>query len=146
MTDANELRQRFEPMFQDIEEHSSVTDKFVDRDVYRLYIATLWANIVMRPADMGIREADLEIVHDIVNDRMALVLGDSSSISECFRFVNSKAGERAMQSAKLDQTHRDLLLYFASMILDPDGHRRWMDRVRDSAEEDRRRRRMDYPY
>jgi hypothetical protein len=146
VTDEAAIRQRFEPMLQEIEEHSCVTDKFVDRDVYQLYVATLWANVVLHPADAGIREADLELVHDLVNERMASVLGDGASISECFRFVNSKAGEQAMQSAKLDQTHRDLLLYFASMILDPDGHKRWMDQVRESGAEERRRKRMDYPY
>ena len=43
--------------------------------------------------------------------------------------------EQAMKDARLTQNHKDLLLYFASMILDPDGHARWADKVR--AEQDR---------
>ena len=31
-----------------------------------------------------------------------------------------------LDQARMSQTHRELLLYFSSMILDPDGHRRWM--------------------
>jgi len=44
--------------------------------------------------------------------------------------LNSKAGERAMQSARLNQAHKDMLLYFASMILDPDGHKRWLNEIK----------------
>ena len=34
-----------------------------------------------------------------------------------------------MQEARLTQNHKDLLLYFSSMILDPEGHRRWMQSI-----------------
>ncbi|GIS19205.1 MAG: hypothetical protein CM15mP120_11210 [Pseudomonadota bacterium] len=34
-----------------------------------------------------------------------------------------------MIEAKLNQTHKDLLQYFSSMILDPDGHKRWMEEI-----------------
>jgi hypothetical protein len=34
--------------------------------------------------------------------------------------------------------HRDLLLYFASMILDPEGHRRWMTEVAERTGPNRR--------
>jgi hypothetical protein len=116
-------------MLDDIEERSCVTDRFVDRDLYRLYLATLWANVVLNPADADLTEADLESLHDYLNQRMSRVLGEEGSIVECFRFVNSKAGEAAMKNARLNQTHRELLLYFSSMILDPDGHRRWMEKI-----------------
>ena len=129
---AADLRARFTEILDDIEERSCVTDRFVDRDLYRLYLATLWANIVLNPDDAGLSEADLEPLHDYLNERATGVLGAEGSLTECFRFVNSKAGERAMQAARLNQTHRELLLYFASMILDPDGHKRWMDVVLES--------------
>jgi hypothetical protein len=127
-----EITFRFDDMLDDIEQRSCVTDRFVDRDVYRLYMATLWANIVLNPSDAGLAEQDLEVLHDYLNERMRPVLGDHASITECFRFVNSKDGERAMRDARLNQTHRELLLYFSSMILDPEGHRRWMNNVLDS--------------
>ena len=71
------------------------------------------------------------MLHDYLNERMRTILGTEGSITECFRFVNSKDGERAMAEARLNQTHRELLLYFSSMILDPEGHRRWMETVND---------------
>ncbi len=124
-----DIQARFTEVLDDIEQRSCITDRFVDRDLYRLYLATLWANIVLNPDDAGLSEADLEPLHDYLNERAARVLGADGSLTECFRFVNSKAGEQAMQVARLNQTHKELLLYFASMILDPDGHKRWMDAV-----------------
>ncbi len=134
------LEERFKEILDDIEERSCVTERFVDRDLYRLYLATLWANIVLNPDDVGLTEADLEPLHDYLNERAGVVLGEEGNLTECFRFVNSKAGELAMQAARLNQTHRELLLYFASMILDPDGHKRWMDVVLDSDLDSLRRR------
>lgn len=139
MTEA-EMAARFAEILDDIEARSCVTDRFVDRDLYRLYLATLWANIVLNPDDVGLTEAELEPLHDYLNQRASRVLGDEGSLTECFRFVNSKAGEQAMQVARLNQTHRELLLYFASMILDPDGHKKWMDVVLESDFDGRGRR------
>ncbi|MFV2091416.1 MAG: hypothetical protein ACC642_12210 [Pseudomonadales bacterium] len=122
-----DIRAQFSDVLDDIEGRSSVTDRFVDKNLYRLYLATLWANVVLNPVDAGLEEADLELLHEYLNERIAIVLGDAADITECFRFVNSKAGELAMNEAQINQTHRELLLYFSSMILDPDGHRRWME-------------------
>lgn len=133
MTEA-EIKDRFDEVLDDIEERSCVTDRFVDRNLYRLYIATLWSNIVLNPADAGLNEAALEPLHAYLNRRIHSVLGSEGSITECFKFVNSKDGERAMKDAGLNQTHKELLLYFSSMILDPDGHKRWMDTVLDPDE------------
>ncbi len=121
----------FESVLDDIVARSAVTDAFLNRDTYRLYIATLWSNVVLNPREVGIEEGDLEALHEIVNDRVEADLGQGSDITECFRFINSKAGELAMQQASLTQTHKELLLYFSSMILDPEGHKRWMDDVVD---------------
>jgi hypothetical protein len=43
-----------------------------------------------------------------------------------------------MREARLTQHHKELLLYFSSMILDPDGHKRWMDHVREALPDRRR--------
>ena len=125
----SDLEAAFDPVLNDISERSRVAGSFVDKDLYRIYIATLWANVVLDPGDVGISEDDLEAVHDIVNDRVAEILGVDQNIRECFRFVNDKSGEQAMQAAQLTKNHKDLLLYFSSMILDPDGHKRWMQDV-----------------
>jgi hypothetical protein len=130
MTDAA-IRARFSQILDDIESRSCVTERFVDRETYQLYIATLWANVVLNPADAGLDEEALEPLHAYLNERVATVLGAGASVTGCYRFINSKAGERAMNEARLSSTHRELLLYFSSMILDPDGHRRWMEGVLD---------------
>ena len=124
-----DLAQRFDPILADVAERSIVADAFVDRDLYRLYIATLWANVVLNPEEVGLEADDLEDLHELVNQRIAAVLGPSDAIKSCFSFVNSRAGELAMKEARLTQNHKDLLLYFSSMILDPDGHRRWMQSI-----------------
>ena len=78
---------------------------------------------------MGIEEDDLEPLHDIVVDEIADAIG-AEDLHEVFRFISSKAGEAAMAEARLTQSHKDLLQYFSSMILDPDGHKRWMEEIR----------------
>ena len=124
-----ELEYAFTPVLQDLEERSQVAERFINREVYQIYVGTLWANVVMNPEEVGLSEESLPLLHDLLNDRLASVLGEQSSLHSCFSFLNSKAGENATKEASLTQTHKELLLYFASMILDPDGHKRWMDEV-----------------
>ncbi len=124
-----ELTRAFQPILAAMERQAGVAGRFVDKNVYRIYLATLWANLVLDPASAGIDEEELENVHDVINRAARRVLGDEAIIG-AFRFLSSPNGERAMDQAKLASSHRDLLTYFCSMILDPDGHRRWMDKVR----------------
>ena len=124
------LRRHLSPVLEEIEKRSAVADRFVDKDLYRVYVATLWANLVLDPDDIDLTEADLEPAHDYLNEAIAAVLGPGASITECFRFINSKAGDEALQRCQVAQAHRDLLHYFCSMILDPDGHKRWRDEVK----------------
>jgi hypothetical protein len=37
------------------------------------------------------------------------VLGRGQTLTECFRFINSKAGEQAMERCHLTTTHRQML-------------------------------------
>ena len=131
MADQNLLRIRLKPVLEDIVKRSTVAERFVHRDAYRITIATLWTNLVLKPEDAGIEEADLEAVHDLLSAEAQAVLGTGEDLTSCFTFINTKQGEAAMKEARLTETHKDLLLYFCSMILDPDGHRKWMDRVRE---------------
>lgn len=126
------LESLFRPALEDIARRSTVADRFVHRDVYRLYMATLWANVVMEPDDAGIVEEDLEDLSLILNAEIERVLGAGNDLTSCFSFVNGRNGQAAMEEARLTPNHKDLLLYFCSLILDPDGHRKWADGVRDS--------------
>jgi hypothetical protein len=126
-----ELEARFGPALDDLVERSRVAERFVDKDIYRILVATVWTNVVLDPADAGIEAEDLEALHDLINRRLASVLGRGEDLKACFRYLTSKAGDRAMQAARLTQNHKDLLLYLASVILDPAGHKRWMAEITD---------------
>ncbi len=124
------LQQNFAPVFRDIRERSTVAERFLDRDLYRVYIATLWSNVVLSPEEAGLSEDDIEALHDVVAAEVADAMGPQETLHAIFKFISSKGGERAMNEARLTQSHKDLLLYFASMILDPEGHRKYMDHIR----------------
>ena len=125
------LKDSFRPVFADIRERSTVAERFIDRDLYRVYVATLWSNVVLSPDDVGLLEEDLEDLHDILLEEIADAIGGNESVHSVFQFIASKSGEKAMAEARLTQSHKDLLQYFASMILDPEGHKRFMDDIRD---------------
>ena len=132
MLEPTDLNYAFEPVFTDIRERSTVVERFIDRNLYQVYMATLWANVVLSPSEAGIDEEDLEGLHDLVVDELSEVLGKGTDLKTVFEFISSKPGEQAMLEAKLNQTHKDLLQYFSSMILDPEGHERWMSEIRDN--------------
>ena len=122
---------RFAPVLREIERRCGVAGSFVDKDLFRVNIATLWTNIVLDPAEAGLTDEDMEPLHDFLNQSIETVLGRGETLTECFRFINSKAGELAMDRCHLTTTHRQMLLYFCSMILDPVCHRRWADSQRE---------------
>lgn len=126
----DELSHRFAPVLDDLEQRAAVADAIIDRSLYQILVCTLWVNVVLAPEDIGLEEAQLEPLHDVLNRRIAAVLGADASLKQCFRYLGSKAGEQAMAAARVTANHKDMLLYFASIILDPDGHRRWMDEIR----------------
>jgi hypothetical protein len=131
------IAEQFAPVFDDIAERSTVTDRFLDRDIYRVYVATLWSNVVLSPEEVGLAEDDLPDLHDIVIAEISRRIGPIDSLHDIFTFIVSKDGERAMGEARLTQSHKDLLNYFASMILDPDGHKKYMDHIREQQKERR---------
>jgi hypothetical protein len=132
MLELTDVKYAFEPVFTDIRERSTVVERFIDRNLYQVYMATLWANVVLSPGEAGIGEDDLETLHDLVVEELGEVLGKGTDLNAVFEFISSKPGEQAMLEAKLNQTHKDLLQYFSSMILDPEGHERWMSEIRDN--------------
>ena len=84
----------------------------------------------LQPDEVGIEEDELEALHDIVVEEIEDAIG-VRDLYEVFRFISSKDGEAAMAEARLTQSHKDLLQYFSSMILDPEGHKRFMDHIRE---------------
>lgn len=143
---ASRFDKLYTPVLTEIAQRCAVADgAFVDKDVYTVFLATLWANIALDPASGGIDDADLPELHDYLNTRIAGVLGADATLSDCFRFVISNPGQTAMDRLHMTQSHKDLLGYFANMILDPDGHRALMQRARDEAakREEEARERLD---
>ncbi len=124
------LLDQFAPVFADIRHRATVADRFINRDLYRVYMATLWSNVVLSPEDVGLDEDNIEDLHDVILAETADAIG-ACTMQELFKFIVSKDGERAMQEARLNQSHKDLLSYFASMIIDPEGHKRYMDHIRE---------------
>ena len=65
-----ELEYAFTPVLQDLEHRSQVAERFISRDLYQIYVATLWANVVMNPQEVGLNEDSLPLLHDLLNDRL----------------------------------------------------------------------------
>jgi hypothetical protein len=57
-------------VLREIERRCSVAGSFVDKDLYRVNLATLWANLVMDPGDADLTEDALEPLHDFLNQAM----------------------------------------------------------------------------
>ncbi len=135
----DEYREMLQPMLSQVAEQAQVTDAFLDRELYQIYMCTIWSQLVLSPAEAGLVEEDLEPVHDTLSDAIADVLGADQDLTACFRFINSKAGEQAMARHRLAQTHKELLQYFCSAILDPEGHKRWLEEQKDKLDTGRPR-------
>ena len=131
MNSTEQLKEAFEPVLTELREKAAVATSFIDKNFFQVSVATLWANVVLSPEDTGITEDDLPNLHDVLNEEIASVLGTDEDLKTVFRFISSKDGEKTMVEARLNQTHKDLLLYFSSMILDPEGHRKWADELKE---------------
>lgn len=111
----------YDPILDEIRSRSAIADTFVDKDLYRIWLATLWANVVSAPAQSDLTEADLEPFHDYLERRARNVLGGSDCIRECFRYLRAAAGEQAMARARVPARHRALLQHIGGLMLDPSG-------------------------
>ena len=131
MYSTEHLKEAFEPGLTELREKAAVATSFIDKNFFQVSVATLWANVVLSPEDTGITEDDLPNLHDVLNEEIASVLGPDEDLKTVFRFISSKDGEKTMVEARLNQTHKDLLLYFSSMILDPEGHRKWANELKE---------------
>ena len=78
MLTSEQLAHAFEPVFVDIRERASVVERFIDRNLFQLYMATLWANVVLSPEEAGIGEDDLPTLHDLVVSELVDVIGEGT--------------------------------------------------------------------
>ena len=128
---AHEIEQRLAPLFAEIDTQCKVTDHLLDKDRWRIYLTTMWSNLVIDPSSLGFAESDLEDAYEYIEEQAEERLGGNDALVDAFRFITTKDGERSMEKSKLRQRHKDMLLFFASMMLDPDKHREEIAKFRE---------------
>ena len=111
----------YDPIVAEITRRSAVAEHFVDKEAFRILLATVWANVVLDPGDGDLAEADLEPFHDYLNDRARSVLGEDDAVRSSFRFLLSPAGEAALARTRIPAAHRRMLEHIGRLIVDPHG-------------------------
>ena len=124
------------PALDRIETISKVAGTFVDKDQYRIYLAQLWVTIVTDLESFGLQDEDLEPTLETINRKAQPIVGNEEAVIASFRFATSDSGAAAMDRMDVSKYSRELILYFASVILDPAGHRRWMDEIQNKKNAD----------
>lgn len=109
-----------------------VTEHLMDKDRWRVFLTTMWSNLVLDPENLGMTEEDLESAFNVIESEAERRLGGKDALVDAFRFLTTKDGERCMDKAKLRKNHRDMLVYFASMMVDPERHKQYMQELRGS--------------
>jgi len=112
-----EARAKFSPAVEEIIEHCLIDDTFVDKDLFQVYICTIWGNAALEPGKSGIDETELPILHDYLNEEIQTVLGPNIEIADCFEYLTSKKGEEALVRLQLAKHHREFIEYFGRLIL-----------------------------
>jgi hypothetical protein len=113
----DQTREKFIPAIEEILEDCRLSDALVDKDRFQIMMATIWGNAVLDPAQSGIEEADLPVLHDFFNEELNRVLGGSATLTDVFEFLVSKAGRDAMTRVQVTQRHKEFINYFARLIL-----------------------------
>ena len=111
------MKKRYTPAIEEILEQCKITDEFVDREKFQVYMATIWGNAVLDPERSGLEEGDLESLHDFLNEEIEKVVGPGETITSCYEFIVSKEGEESLTRQQVAQRHRDFLHHFARLIL-----------------------------
>ena len=111
----------YDPIVAEIERRAAVTDRYLDREAFRILLATVWANVVLDPEDGDLSEGDLEAFHDYLNERAREVLGEDDAVRTSFRFLLTNEGELAMGRHRIPAAHRKMLEHIGALIVDPHG-------------------------
>jgi hypothetical protein len=112
-----EIRTTFEPALEEIIDRCRLTEEFVDKDQFRVLIATVWGNAVLEPHRSGIEESDLEDLHNFLNLHIGRVVGEGETITTCFEWIMTKAGDDSLTRQQVTGNHKEFLHYFARLIL-----------------------------
>ena len=115
--DISAVRQQFEAAITEIIDGCRINDNFVDKDMFRVYIMTIWGNAVIEPERSGIAVDDLIVLHDYLNEEIAGVLGHGVDLTACYEHIMSKAGEDGLVRLNLSAEHKAFLYHFAGLIL-----------------------------
>jgi hypothetical protein len=115
--DIEEVRERFSTAVKEIIEGCMINESFVDKDMFRVYIMTIWGNAVLEPERSGITVDDLSVLHDYLNDEIAQILGADIDLTSCYEFIMSKPGEDSLERLQISAEHRAFLFHFAGLIL-----------------------------
>jgi hypothetical protein len=113
----NHLKKRYAPAIDEILDQCRITDEFVDKEKFQVYMATIWGNAVLDPQRSGLEEDDLESLHDFLNEEIQRVVGSGETITGCYEFIVSKKGEESLSRQQVAQRHRDFLYHFARLML-----------------------------
>ncbi len=115
--DLAETRRRFKPAVDEILEQCRIADDFIDKELFQVYIATVWGNAVMEPGKSGLEETDLAILHDFLTEELGTVVGEGYDVTACYSFIMSDGGEQSLARLSITQRHKEFLHYFARLIL-----------------------------
>lgn len=124
--DTEEIEALFSPAIDEIVDFCRISDDFVDREMFQIYIATVWGNAVVDPERTGIHEKDLSLLHDFFNRHIEDIVGQGADVRQCYEFIVSPAGESSMARLEITPQHKEFLHYFANLILSPDNY--WLSR------------------
>jgi hypothetical protein len=113
----DELRRQFSPAILEIIDQCRVSDDFVDKEMFRVYIATIWGNAVLEPARTGLEESELSVLHDYLNEEIEKIMGPGEDITSCYEFIVSKEGDESLARLQVSARHKEFLHYFARLIL-----------------------------
>lgn len=110
------LAERYQDLLAEIERLSRVTHDFLDTELYRVYLATLWSNAVLEPRRAGLDSAELEAFYDFLNQQGRAILGGEEPLKECFRYLLCSQGEQAMERLRLPTAHRAQLKRLGTLM------------------------------
>lgn len=110
------LAERYQDILAEIERLSKVADQFLDTELYRVYLATLWTNAVLEPKRAGLGSDEIEAFYDFLNERGRDILGGEEPLKDCFRYLSSRQGEQAMERLRLPAAHREQLTRFGTLM------------------------------